>query len=590
MRHKLYEFKTYRDRLFNREAAVKHYRQIMKSRKVFASAINVIIEGSPKGKQYAPPLAAQNLRDYLRHWKAEFNGMQTIPAEMVVRRRYHGQTIEVDVETRITKRCPVTGRTLETATTAREKSRALKSVMEKIRQMRRREKHIEYDGTINTRITNRETNGLLREFNGKRLRLPKRPKDDGNYVGIEIECIMPSGIDLTPLFPFSKYIEVGGDGSIEHKHDEDGIEIKVCVVKEDLRKVLPDLMQTMKDMGARVNKSCGLHVHLDQRNNTEPEKAFQKLVRSLGLLYTVVPESRRRNKYCKRNRHADFTQAVRGERYKAINASAFHKYHTIEVRLFGGSLEAIKIINWIEILLAIAYGEMVMRCPKTFDTALKYWKLSEENLAWLKERQTKFSTINAGMPVSEHETEPNQALLDETQDDEDETCGECENALDDCSCEQECDCGDCGDCTERREEEERASQARAVRRSQMAAQEAERRRIIEEQQERERQAQSNVIISQDISAYRMWIGGTPPQPEPLTLQRMQDAVEQIQNTHVERMEANMNAQMFSLPMYNDAHAEMFNREYNAEFLAIDPAVIPLNPPPATPESNDERLF
>lgn len=572
MRHKLYEFKTYRERVFDREAAVKSYRQIMKSRKVFALAINSILDGQPKREGHAPPMAAQNLRDYLRHWKAEFMGMQTVPTEMVVTRFYHGQRIEITVQNRL-KRCPITGRVLEATFSIREKARALKEAMQRVRQMRSREKHIEYDGHIDTRIMNRQPNGILREFNSKRLRLPKRPKDGGSYVGIEIECIMPAGVDLTPLYPFSKYIEVGGDGSIEHKGNEDGIEIKVCMLHEDVRKVLPDLMEAMKDMGARVNKSCGLHVHLDQRNNKEPEKAFQKLVRSLGLLYTVVPESRRRNKYCKRNRHADFTQAVRGERYKAINASAFHKYHTIEIRLFGGSLESTKIINWIEILLAIAYGEMVMRCPKTFDTALKYWKLSEENLAWLKERQTKFSTINASMPVSEHETEPNQALLDETQDDDDETCGECENALDDCNCNSECDCGDCEDCTNRQEEEERASQLRVICRNQMAAQAAERQRL-----EEERQREINQIVQMpmiDMSSYQLWVGGTPPQPEPLTMENMREVIDSM-NINVQRHYDNI---VWS------------NHDVWGVDVAAQPAENPpTQPPPATPESNDERLF
>lgn len=407
--NRLYEIRYERENSFSRENVVQSYRKIMNSRVPFALAINSV--GIKKG--YAVPYVAEHLKTQLKEWKEEFK--RRITGGKVykkLRRVYQGRIIEYEFNT------------------LRDGKEALQRIKDKVREIRR------YAKQNNDPLVMRKPNGLLKEFQSKRLKMPKRPLDSAEYVGIEIECITPSGVDLTPLLPFSKYIEVGGDGSINHKDDEEGTEIRVCMKRNELRDVLPGLMQTLKDIGAQINQSCGLHVHLDQRNNLEPEKHFQRLVRSLGLLYTVVPESRRRNRYCKRNRHSDFPSAVRGDRYKAINASAFHRYKTIEIRLFGGTLEAVKIINWIEVLTAIVNGETVMRCPKTFDTALKYWKLSDENLAWLKERQAKFASLNVGMPVSEHETEENQMLLDENQSDDEEieTCGECENSLDDCNC------------------------------------------------------------------------------------------------------------------------------------------------------------
>lgn len=410
--NRLYKIVYEQENRFNRSKAVDAYQRVMKSRHPFALAINSMVIK----KGYAVPYAAENLRTQLKQWKEDYKARVTGgKVYKLLRRVYHGRVIETQYNN------------------PKDAKRALSYIKDQIRDMRRNAKY------NNDTLAMRKPNGLLREFQSKRLKMPKRPIDSANYVGIEIECITPSGVDLTPLLPYSKYIEVGGDGSINHKDDEEGTEIRVCMKRNELRDVLPGLMQTLKDIGARINQSCGLHVHLDQRNNLEPEKHFQRLVRSLGLLYTVVPESRRRNRYCKRNRHSDFPSAVRGDRYKAINASAFHRYKTIEIRLFGGTLEAVKIINWIEVLTAIVQGETVMRCPKTFDTALKYWKLSDENLAWLKERQAKFASLNVGMPVSEHETEENQMLLDENQSDDDEveTCGDCENALDDCSCDSE---------------------------------------------------------------------------------------------------------------------------------------------------------
>lgn len=392
MNRKLYTLQYEKDGTFDKQTAIERYKRVMRSRKMFALAVH---STNPR-KGWSLPIIAQSLRTQLKVWRGEFNHLiEQERTYTVLKRTCNGRTVAVTIN-------------------GKNRKQALQTIRDQVRDIRR-DSHRPIDP-----LAMRKPNGLLHEFQNKRLKLPKRPNDSAEYVGIEIECITPSDVDLTPLLPYSKWIDVGSDGSIDHHDDEEGTEIRVCMKREEIRDILPGIMRTLKEMGARINKSCGLHVHLDQRNNAEPEKQFQRLVRSLGLLYTVVPESRRRNRYCKRNRRSDFAAAVRGDRYKAVNANAFYRYKTIEVRLFGGTLEATKIINWIEVLAAIANGETVMRCPKTFDTALKYWKLSDENLAWLKERQGKFSSLNVGMPVSEHETEVNQMLLDEDQSDDEE--------------------------------------------------------------------------------------------------------------------------------------------------------------------------
>lgn len=261
---------------------------------------------------------------------------------------------------------------------------AIHYLKESIRAWRRRIKS--NDDTL----INRSPNWVLKRFQQNLLKTNKQPKDAETYVGIEIECIMPDDADMRELLPFGKYISVVGDGSIEPDDGEEGREIRVLVKREEVRDVIPPLIAKLVELGGRVNRSCGLHVHLDQRQTKEPEKAFHKLVRALPLLWTVVPTSRRSNQYCKRNRHAQFNVAANGNRYRAINASAYYRHQTIEVRLFGGTLEANKIINWVETLHAITDGEMVNRCPKNFDTARNYWKLSDENATWLKERQGRY--------------------------------------------------------------------------------------------------------------------------------------------------------------------------------------------------------
>lgn len=404
------------------------YVQIRKSRLPFALAINSVrqLRSSRTGDMITP------LRDTMQRWRGDYNAyMSDKMAYVHLSRTVQGRTFTATypLGSYLDKRDVNEGIDL-----LQYRRQAVEHIKRDIRNYRQELKY------ISNPIYHRKPMGLLKEFQSKVLKLPKQPRDGSQYVGIEIECVTPHNADLTSLLPFSKYINVGTDGSVDAGRNETGSEFRVCVKRDEIRAVLPGIMQAIKGLGATVNKSCGLHIHMDQRHHkdrNEVAAVFQRLVRSLGLLYTVVPLSRRRNTYCKRNRYADFDRARNGERYKAVNASAYHRHGTIEVRLFGGTLEETKIINWIETLYAIAEGETVLRCPKTFDTALKYWKLSEENLAWLKARQEQFAEANAKMPVSENETEENNHIMDEYEEEESDECGDCGNHRDDCDCGRE---------------------------------------------------------------------------------------------------------------------------------------------------------
>ena len=171
-----------------------------------------------------------------------------------------------------------------------------------------------------------------------------------------------------------------------------GAEFRVCAPAYKMQEVITTLCAILKDIGAKVNTSCGLHVHLDQRNRTpeEVQQTFANFIRAQNLLLSVVPKSRRENHFCKKHRGTDFQSAMYGQRYKIVNASAYRKHKTIEIRLFNGTVNATKIINWVKTLWAIENGQPVLRCPKTFDIARRYWPLDPSTLEWLKKRQEKF--------------------------------------------------------------------------------------------------------------------------------------------------------------------------------------------------------
>lgn len=363
---------------FDRRAAIEHYKKIKAINKAVALYVSTLRRHTTGIRLDEGRYAVKQLRE---KYNAQINKQNT---RYALERVYLGRIIRVSVDTDEIGRAYLKD--------------ALDEIKHNIRRSRADAKYIE------DRLKQRPIGYYLKKYQDRVFKQPKFPKTDAEFTGIEIECVMPSNADMSKLLPFAKWVNVGTDGSIHCDEDNEvGQEIRVCIERSEVRNVIPNLLQTLQEMGAYVNKSCGLHVHLDRRNDLTPDLTFQKLVRSLHLLYTVVPKSRRSNTYCSRNRHADWNQAKNGDRYKAINATSYSKYRTIEVRLFGGTLEGAKVVNWIETLWAIAKGEMVTRCPKSFDTARRYWNLSDENLAWLKARQDKFADLNA---IPTEETEP----------------------------------------------------------------------------------------------------------------------------------------------------------------------------------------
>lgn len=265
-------------------------------------------------------------------------------------------------------------------------------------------------------ICHLEPDYFLNKMLDKCLKNPKKPPEDSfNYVGIEIECTVPEDTSYQKaLYPYREWVCVSGDSSITPTApNHEGLEVKILAHKSKIKEVIEGVTSALQSIGAHVNKSCGLHVHFDMRNKSEEkrEQVYQNLYHSIPLLYSIVPKSRRTNSYCSKNRSADYQAHLCDERYKAINVTALRKYGTFEVRLFGGTLEAVKINNWINLLYGIIKSEVFLRCPRSFDTAKTKWNLTEETLNWCKERQLKYDPTNALAVTHESDSEQSQREL-----------------------------------------------------------------------------------------------------------------------------------------------------------------------------------
>lgn len=292
---------------------------------------------------------------------------------------------------------------------------------------------------------------------------PKKPKAPtmsslGEWIGIEIECFIPyeslglsdyeydsseeydededsdrrdSHDDVTYANADKrlskliqerkiKNVQTKTDGSINvGDTDEQCFTVEFCILstRQD-RSNLKAVCDLLSELDARVNRSCGLHVHLDVRDllkvvNTregrpnsvpqyeyrEPRKAMTRAYRlkhALPLLTQMVPPSRRNNTFCR------LEISKNGDRYCAINTTAIEKFGTIEVRLHSGTTSFKKISNWIDFLYLLSRSQKLTRNEVfTVKRLTELIKVPRELLTYVKERVNKFSKypVPAGRPA-----------------------------------------------------------------------------------------------------------------------------------------------------------------------------------------------
>lgn len=131
--------------------------------------------------------------------------------------------------------------------------------------------------------------------------------------------------------------------------------------------------KALKNVGAKVTKECGLHVHHDASDmSLEKIKNVYRLYnKHEEVLDSMMPESRRKdnNRYSKgvdnyrletvesANSIAELKRTVGGEygghytpeRYYKLNFASYVCYGTIEFRHHSGTIEFGKIANWVKL-------------------------------------------------------------------------------------------------------------------------------------------------------------------------------------------------------------------------------------------------
>jgi hypothetical protein len=226
-----------------------------------------------------------------------------------------------------------------------------------------------------------------------------KPMTAERHVGIEIEC----GIKIEKeeladkLMHLAGYVMIKSDSSVGVP-DRNNIEINVCApmsIYKDILRQLTDVLNS-KEVGAKVNKTCGLHVHLDAReygyNFSQLNNNYSRLVAVQSILYSMQPKSRQNNSYCKRSKTRNIRRG--SARYQGINAQSLWKYNTIEIRLHAGTTEYLKIVNWVDLVCGVMYS--AVQPPKRSMTSVRsffrtFQEVPTSLMEYVVERINRFS-------------------------------------------------------------------------------------------------------------------------------------------------------------------------------------------------------
>lgn len=155
---------------------------------------------------------------------------------------------------------------------------------------------------------------------------------------------------------------------------------------------------------AKVNDTCGLHVHMDaaEFDLTTWKNLILTYKRLEGVIDNFMPHSRRNNRYCKglsaitetsiKNARSisDLRTAFLHNRYHKVNLEAYARHRTVEFRQHGGSTNFTKMSAWIHFLSKmitfakqgkVQAGTTLQNIPFLTESEKLYLKIRTKKLA-----------------------------------------------------------------------------------------------------------------------------------------------------------------------------------------------------------------
>ena len=229
-------------------------------------------------------------------------------------------------------------------------------------------------------------------------------------AGVEIETTGSNSDDIRNDDYFSAF-GITSDGSIESDSEYRGFEFVSKPMRGDhLFFEIDKICSYLLDNDFIVNRSCGLHVHIDARDLFYKDlRGIAVVMKSFeGVVFSMMPKSRIKSNWCKSMKmgkseiigidsNEEFIQTwydTCGEspsmnkyndaRYHGLNLHARVYLGTIEFRYHSGTNNPTKIKNWITICQSIvekgiALGKVMDEAPEDWDSKT-YKFMTEEDL------------------------------------------------------------------------------------------------------------------------------------------------------------------------------------------------------------------
>ena len=199
-------------------------------------------------------------------------------------------------------------------------------------------------------------------------------KVSGRFTfGVEMECFVNRGAIRTAAertrmaYEYEGYNHRDGHSYFKFTTDssvrgmDDPIEcVSPVLTGNDGKRMLKNACKTLNKADAKVNSTCGLHVHIGAAKLTDKQycNVFVNYMYLEAIIDTFMARSRRNNEYAssiqdhKYNIERALTienmqNALHNCRYHKINPMSYNRHKTIEFRQHAGTTNYEKIINWV---------------------------------------------------------------------------------------------------------------------------------------------------------------------------------------------------------------------------------------------------
>jgi len=190
-------------------------------------------------------------------------------------------------------------------------------------------------------------------------------------VGVEIEMENTRNVNSDVRFISDKLSRAGLNWVVKTDascgRSGAGVELNSPILRTDADlNSVSRVCEMMDELGYKVTKKCGLHVHIDVRRLTEDERnrLIRFFVQYQDCFFELAP-GRRAVHYCA-PLTADVLAKLRqnrgwsawSTRYFWMNGCAYTEHGTVEFRLMSGSLNPNHVTGWVNFLLYV-YDKVV---------------------------------------------------------------------------------------------------------------------------------------------------------------------------------------------------------------------------------------